>query len=271
MATQNAKLVQVTKDENGNELVMVRADKTMKMLMGEKPSSRWNPDYWHPYYETLTDTIRKHTTVLLQEHRDEIKSGFRSGGVTFVKNGLPYLQVRNVLDTGLDLFNVDMIPANSPARQQNKRINKNDILLNRSGEGSVGRLSVFLSEQEAYVGGHVYRFALKDISPIYVAVFFKTEFGRQQIHRFESGVSGKTEIDLEEVLNMEIPLISDDIIKKIESEYKKMSAFHDKAMSAKQKGNDAEYQKNIEIAETMLKELIAKTEAVIRGERKDVV
>ena len=40
---------------------------------------------------------------------------------------------------------------------------------------------------------------------------------------------------------------------------------------AKKKGDDAEYKKSIEIAEEMLKDLIIKTEAVIRGERKDVI
>ena len=42
-------------------------------------------------------------------------------------------------------------------------------------------------------------------------------------------------------------------------------------MDAKKNNQEAEYKKNIEIAEKMLKDLIAKTEAVIRGERKDVI
>ena len=42
------KLIQITKDQNGREAVMVRVDKTLKEMMEEKPSSRWNADYWHP-------------------------------------------------------------------------------------------------------------------------------------------------------------------------------------------------------------------------------
>ena len=41
-------------------------------------------------------------------------------------------------------------------------------------------------------------------------------------------------------------------------------------MEAKAKGDEAGYKKNIETAEAMLKDLIARTEAVIRGEREDV-
>ena len=33
----NSKLVQITKDQNGREAIMVRVDKTLKELMEEKP------------------------------------------------------------------------------------------------------------------------------------------------------------------------------------------------------------------------------------------
>lgn len=42
-------------------------------------------------------------------------------------------------------------------------------------------------------------------------------------------------------------------------------------MEGKKKGDEAAYRKNIETAEKMLKDLIARTETVIRGERKDVI
>jgi hypothetical protein len=264
------KQIQITKDQNGREIVMVRVDKTLKEMMEEKPSSRWNVNYWHPKYEELLATIRKWPTVLLADYRQQIISGFRSGGVTFIKSGYPYLQVRNILDTGIDLLNVDYISESSPAKQENKKIKRGDILLNRSGEGSVGRLTVSLTDEKAYVGGHVYRFSVIEISPIYLTIFLKTTFGKNQIHRFESGVSGKTEIDLEEILNIEVPIINN-IINSMEKRYLEMSVYHNNAMEAKKKGDDIEYKKNLEMAEKMLKNLISNTEAVIRGEKENII
>ena len=261
------KLIQITKDQNGKEAVMVRVDKTLREMMEEKPSSRWNVDYWHPKYDGILGIIRKWPTILLSNYREQIISGYRSGGVEFEKSGYPYLQVRNILETGIDLFNVDYISNLSPAKQDNKKVKKGDILLNRSGEGSVGRLAISLSDVEAYVGGHVYRFSVNNISPIYITVFLKTLFGKNQIHRFESGVSGKTEIDLEEILNIEIPIINN-ITKHLEDKYIAMSDFHNKAMEAKKNGNDIEYKQNIDIAEKILKKLISETEAVICGEKE---
>ena len=42
-------------------------------------------------------------------------------------------------------------------------------------------------------------------------------------------------------------------------------------MEGKEKSDEGAYKNNIETAEKMLKDLIARTEAVIRGERKDVI
>lgn len=263
------KLIQITKDQNGKEAIMVRIDKTLKEMMEEKPSSRWSVDYWHPKYEEILGIIRKWPTILLGNYREQIISGYRSGGVEFGESGYPYIQVRNILETGIDLLNVDYISNLSPARQDNKKVKKGDILLNRSGEGSVGRVVVSLSDIEAYVGGHVYRFSVNNVSPIYLTVFLKTFFGKNQIHRFESGVSGKTEIDLEEILNIEIPIIND-INKHLEDKYIEMSDFHNKAMEAKKNGNDIGYKQNIETAEKLLKKLISDTEAVIRGEKETI-
>src|SRR3989344_2353722 len=42
-----SKFVQITKDQTGKEIVMVRVDKTLKEMMGEKPSGRLDVEYWH--------------------------------------------------------------------------------------------------------------------------------------------------------------------------------------------------------------------------------
>ena len=101
-------------------------------------------------------------------------------------------------------------------------------------------------------------------------MFWKGIFGWSQIQKIISGV-GTVNINFDEIRSIKIPVLPDLVQSHIESEYKKMSFYHDKAMEAKAKGDEAEYKENIEIAELMLKDLIAKTEAVIRGEREDVI
>jgi restriction endonuclease S subunit len=148
------------------------------------------------------------------------------------------------------------------------------LIFVRSGKGSIGKSTVFVgipSEEKIGISGHLNTVRLKNINAYYIEVFLKSFFGQLQIERFESGTSQQTDFRQESFAAIKIPLLKNTVQAHIETEYKKMSAYHDKAMEAKSEGNETKYKKNIEIAETMLKELIAKTEAVIRGEREDVV
>ncbi|MFH1233778.1 MAG: hypothetical protein V1649_03985 [Patescibacteria group bacterium] len=97
-----------------------------------------------------------------------------------------------------------------------------------------------------------------------------TEFGQSQIEKVFHGISS-AKISTKEIWQIKVALVNDAIQQQVKSEYKKMSKYHDKAMEAKKSNHEVEYKKNIETAEKMLKDLIAKTEAVIRGERDDII
>ena len=91
-----------------------------------------------------------------------------------------------------------------------------------------------------------------------------------QTEKIENGV-GQPNLSEDELYQILVPRIPDKIQDNIESYYKKMSEYHDNAMEAKLNNNEAGYKKNIEMAESMLNELITLTEAVIKGERKDII
>ena len=148
------------------------------------------------------------------------------------------------------------------------------IILARSGVGGVGknRITIITKPIKAVVDSFVDLLDLnrEKVNPYFVVVFWKSKFGWLQIERIINGV-GTINISFDEIREINIPVLPDGVQKNIESEYKKMSVFHDKAIEAKKKGDGAGYKKNIETAEKMLKDLISKTEAVIRGERDDVI
>lgn len=127
-------------------------------------------------------------------------------------------------------------------------------------------------EQENIVSDlYILRLNTELASPYYIDILLRTSFGKDQIKRNEKGVSGQTKITTDMLEYLLIPTLDKNIQSKIETEYKKMSVFHDKAMEAKAKNNTSAYESNIQTAEKMLRDLIARTETVIRGKRKDVV
>jgi len=266
-------LVQTTTDEKGREIVMVRVDKTLKEMMKEKPASRWDPKYWHSKYDDLFLNLK---TEKIGTYIKDVQGG---GGGSHYSAFLgdkwdekgkfaTYLHISALMNTGLNWVDAKYIDEKTYNRLKTKQLQEDDILL--SNKGTVGKSVVVPRTFLKTVVGDTRVIRVKEINPYYVCVYFKSFFGQALSERYKSGVASEgTTVD--QLYEFDIPHLDESVQKNIESEYKKMSKYHDKAMEAKKKGNDAEYKKNIEIAEKMLKELIAKTEAVIRGERKDVI
>lgn len=267
-------------DTNGNEVAMIRIDKTLKELMEEKPSSRWDVEYWMPHYDQLFSELKnsKFEVVNLQDLMKDGIEGITYGQVgqrIYDKNGdIQYLQVSNVRRTGIDVYvkyaRIKSGSHNDPIRSRLKEL---DILLINGGVGSLGRACLALDKDTKYnISQDIDRVRLKvPEQAFYVSVYLNSHFGIEQIERFTKGVSGQTKIGFDHVYSIRIPKLPTGVLKNIESEYRKMAISHDKAMQAKKDGNEAEYKKHIEKADKLLKDLIARTEAVIRGERDDVI
>ncbi|MBU0978318.1 MAG: hypothetical protein ABIJ33_00950 [Patescibacteria group bacterium] len=271
--TNNTK--QIVDEKNG---VMIRIDKTLKDMMDEKPFSRLSTDYWHPKFEkTLMEMDKKFKIEKLGKDltRCNQGDGLRTKkGDKYVSKGIPMISVIDIKFTGIDYSSLKQIVDSHFQRISKSQPKYGDILIVRSGAGSIGRSSLFLGKpinQKIGITGHINTLGFKKINSFYVEAYLKTIFGQQQIERYESGVSGQTELTQNCIAEIKIPLISDKVQKNIEKEYLKMNNFHEKAMEAKRENNETEYQNNIQIAEKMLNDLIEKTEQVIRGERKDVI
>lgn len=74
-------------------------------------------------------------------------------------------------------------------------VQKNDILINSTGDGTIGRVAVYNYDFPAVVDGHVTIVRYKDAKLAwYIAAFLLTEAGQNQIYRYINGSSGQVEI-----------------------------------------------------------------------------
>lgn len=261
-----------------NDFIMVRVDKTIKDLFEEKPSSRWDGPYWQPKYDaTLAKLSINCALDSLNKYISSIEQGDvprQAKGDKYVNRGIIFINVADIISTGISWVNCKRILNSHYKRIQRAEPQIGDLIFVRSGKGSIGKSTVFVGipdERKIGISGHLNTVRFKNINPYYVEVFLKSFYGQLQVERFESGTSQQTDFRQESFASIKIPLIKDIVQSHIESEYKKMSVYHNKAMEAKAEDNETKYKKIIEIAETMLKELISKTEAVIRGDRRDII
>ncbi len=267
-------LVQSTTDQRGNEVVMVRVDKKLSELMECRPNSRWDASFWLPKYDFKIDEMVKNNKLeFASKFIKEIGQGDvprKQREEKFEDKGVRFIEVEHIRNTGIFFYNARFVSEKQYNRLKRVELIKDAILLVRSG-ATIGKIAIVNKiYDKAIVNGHINRIICKDINPYYFTIFIKTEYGQNQLERLQRGVA-QPELNYEEIKSVQIPILSQEIQNNIESEYKKMAVYHDKAMEGKKNSNEAEYKNNIEIAEKMLKDLIARTEAVIRKEREDVI
>lgn len=280
MAKDNQK-TKIVRDKKGNELVMLRVDKTLKEMMREEPSSRWDPDYWHVKYDLIMQKLHS-LNLELMGFKGVIKimtNGNRDR--EWAKNrreGIRFIQVINVLNTGVDFSAGDPRKhyalkggLGDPGRS---RLKNGDILLLSGATGSLGRVTIIWKVLEpTNVSQDVNIIRLKEKIPIlktYFVVYLLTDFGRDQIERHSKGVSGQIKVTFDQIKSVLIPVLSEKIQEEIDIEYRNMSRLHSKAMESREKGDGKAYQENLATAEKALKDLVARTEAVVKGKRKAI-
>lgn len=80
-------------------------------------------------------------------------------------------------------------------KKKKAQIQENDILINSTGDGTIGRVAVFNSKFPAVVDGHISIVRFKNPDDAwYMAAFLLSDLGQRQIYRYINGSSGQVEI-----------------------------------------------------------------------------
>lgn len=188
--------------------------KEFKTTISNILSSRLDPKYHQPKYETLAKYIKTNIKDLysLEDICDEVISGQRpKGGVSQVKEGIPSLGGEHVLRDGtIETKNLKFIPEDFHKKQIKSKIKPLDIILVKDGAttGKVGIIPEEYPFKEANINEHVFILRCKKhINPYYILAFLLSEIGQTQIEREISGatIMGITKDSLKNIL---IPLPS---------------------------------------------------------------
>ncbi|NCD03809.1 MAG: hypothetical protein EOM00_12620 [Clostridia bacterium] len=107
-------------------------------------------------------------------------------------------------------------------------VEKNDVLINSTGDGTIGRVAVYNYDFPAIVDGHVTILRYKDKELAwYVAAYLITKTGQNQIYRYINGSSGQVEIYPQDIARIWIKPASEQKIKKVYREFSSACQKHD--------------------------------------------
>ncbi|MBI2966469.1 MAG: hypothetical protein HYY40_01475 [Bacteroidetes bacterium] len=92
----------------------------------------------------------------------------------------------------------------------NKRIALNDIIMARSGEGTIGKVAIIDNEEnEAVYADFTMRIRLKDYNPTFAYYYFRTNFFQYLIYTHKKGLGNNTNIFPNQIKEFPLPDISE--------------------------------------------------------------
>ncbi len=260
-------------------------------------SPRWDPAYHHPRYHKMMKKITSGPFPMkdLGNLMDSscILTGYKgpqekSRGI----DPIPFVTSRHIRLTGLDLSNRDsFIDRGSAPDVPRTRLQRDDVLLVRSGEGCVGRVVVAGSRDcGANIRSEIYilRPDPRQICPYFLAVFLNCfqlplKLGDKKPHRLHfqlcrlaRGV-GTPNLNKEEILSIRIPVIPAQEQEKIKLLYKQVRGLYRRAVRRKSRGlslglppgelsNDPGIKSREAVAEAGFRRLVSLLEDYITGE-----
>lgn len=107
-------------------------------------------------------------------------------------------------------------------------VKKNDILINSTGDGTIGRVAVYNYDFPAIVDGHITIVRYKNEKLAwYIAAFLQTSTGQNQIYRYINGSSGQVEIYPQDISRIWIKPADNNKIDEVAQNFKRACEKHD--------------------------------------------
>jgi hypothetical protein len=301
---------EVNLDEEGGVWVSVNLLAPKDDSEYEEHPMRWNAEFWSHRWSDIYETLMERCPFEVQKLGEFIpekvsRFGQEVPGITYgqvgervyppkgtkVKisdgqvtlklpdgtkaAGVAYLQVRNLRRTGIDIYAsppekryIVEGSRNDPIRS---RLMPSDLLLVRSGVGSLGRCVVVPEGLGLMnVSQHISRIVLEGIKSEWVAVFLQSRYGAGQMFRWAAGAA-ESEIDFKEIRRLLIPVPDQKIQEAIAHQYWRMADYHYEAMKARERGDEVRAERILKIALGMLEVLLVQVERIVENKAKGVI
>lgn len=103
--------------------------------------------------------------------------------------GLICIKPKNTNEMIVSLAETDRINSSTKEEVAGQRLQHSDIVITRSGSGTIGRASLFLSDDEVYTNDHLFIVRTDSADSHYTCAFLNTYWGQRLL---EAGISGST-------------------------------------------------------------------------------
>ncbi|MBE3597253.1 MAG: N-6 DNA methylase [Limnochordaceae bacterium] len=189
-------------------------DRLCYVVRRPRLTGRFSYTFFHPAYYRVMQALRK-MPVELRSLQSLCQEGYPVRGKKPSEEsaeGIPVIKLRNVTGQGIDP-DTDYAPDTEETWKESERgiVRKGDVLVTSTGEGTIGRVDIYPYDEPAICDNHVAICRVKDgINARYLVEFLRSEYGQIQMLRYVSGSTGQTELNIEHLASVQVPVPSDE-------------------------------------------------------------
>ena len=179
--------------------------------------------FHHPKFDLVLEKLKEFKTVKLKQLlKEPVRRGVQP---EYDEDGeIQVIKTANLRNGYIDLSEAEYVNNEFFKRKRKKAgIKYLDILIASTGTGSIGKVDIWESEEEALADGHIsiVRANQEKVNPYYLTYYLRSIFGYSQVEANLSGMSNQIEIYPNDIEKFEILLpnktVQDRIVKEIET------------------------------------------------------
>ena len=180
---------------------------TTKRFSEFSQSGRLDAEYYQTKYDELLDALKRGKYKTIKELQI---INYRGLQPEYVENGtIDVINSKHILEDGLDYENFEKTDEVSFNGATRSHVQKGDVLTYTTG-ANIGRTQVYFLDKKAMASNHVNILRVKDVNPVFLALFMNSVIGRMQTERACSG-SAQVELYPDDIANFIVPLLPSEI------------------------------------------------------------
>ncbi len=190
-------------------------------------SSRLDAEYYQPKFDQIINRLTE--KVKLTELNNLLVLNQRGKQPKYIEDlekhelALPVINSKHVREGEVIL--TDNRYAYPSEANNSLRIQSDDVLINGTGVGTIGRCAPYLYESEALPDNHVTILRTNALDPVYLSIYLNSIIGKLQVEKHFKGSSGQIELypnEISQFLVWDAPKpIQQEIRSKVELSHKK--------------------------------------------------
>ena len=182
----------------------------MQSMFSNNQDMRFSVKYHRPAGRFVMQQLRKMSDLSIKHFLSEpIELGASISTKDYNEHGeYVYISMATIKKWRFDSETAALVDMSYSSKNGNKSVKKYDIIMARSGEGTIGKVALIEEDLKGIFADFTMRIRLEDYNPYFAYYYFRTSYFQYLIEIYKKGLGNNTNIFPTVIKDLPIPNIS---------------------------------------------------------------